>query len=223
MLRLSCGYLFCVDDRLVLVPKRGSLLIFRFFSLALIAFSLFAFTPRTRAQISVYGTASNNAFGFSGDNYPNGPSFKPRATGFTAGVFYMLPSFGRFRTGFDGRVTSSPGYNGGKAYTVGFRAGFVPYRFPLRPYVQFGGGAMSTQIHENLCNGFGCSQRTSQITGGAVQLAAGLDVHINRMFDIRAFDYESDSGGSAGSTHPALRSFSAGAVYHLPSRNLRNP
>jgi hypothetical protein len=198
-------------------------LIFRFFSIALIVFSLFVFAPRTSAQISFYGTASNNAFGFAGDNYPNGPSFKPRTPGFTAGAFYMLPSMGRFRTGFDGRVTSSPGYNGGKAYTVGIRASFVPYRFPLRPYVQFGGGAVSTQMHETICNGFGCNQKTSQITGGAVQLAAGLDIHINRLFDIRAFDYERDSGGSAGLTSAALRSFSAGILYHLPSRSLRNP
>lgn len=195
----------------------------RLFSTVLVVLGLLTFAEIASAQISVYGTASNNAFGFSGDNYPHGPSFKPRAPGFTAGAFYLLPRASRFRTGFDGRITSSSGYNGGRAYTVGFRASFEPYRFPIRPYGEFGGGAATTQLRETICNGFGCTQKASQITGGVVHLNAGLDIHINRQFDLRAFDYERDSGGSAGLTTAALRSFSAGIVYHLPSRSLRNP
>lgn len=160
-----------------------------------------------------------NVFGFTGDNYPNGPAFKPTTTGFTAGAFYTMARPGRFKSGFDGRVTSSPGYNGGKAYTGAIRFSLVPYRFPLRPYAQFGGGAASTQLHEAICNGFGCSQKTSQVTGGVIQLDAGLDIHLTRQIDIRAFDYESDKGGSAGLTSAAMRSFSAGMIFHLPSRN----
>lgn len=192
----------------------------RFLSTVLVLLGLLSFADTASAQISLYGTASANAFGFTGDNYPNGPSLKPRTTGFTAGGFYMFPSASRFRTGLDGRFTSSPGYNGGKAYTGGVRVSFMPFRFPLRPYVQFGGGVASTQLRENICNGFGCSQSTNQITGGVVQLNAGLDIHVNRQFDVRAFDYEADSGGSRGLTSAALRSFSAGVVYHFPSRNL---
>jgi hypothetical protein len=174
------------------------------------------------AQVSVYGTASANSFGFTGDNYPSGPSLKPRATGFSAGAFYMFPSASRFKAGLDGRISSSSGYNGGRAYTGGVRASFVPYRFFLRPYVQFGGGVASTQLHESICNGLGCNQRTDQITGGVVQLGGGLDIHINRQFDIRAFDYEADKGGTRGLTSAALRSFSAGVVYHFRPRERRN-
>lgn len=183
---------------------------------------MFAFVDTSFAQTSAYGTASVNAYGFTGDNYPNGPSLKPRTEGFVGGVFYMFPSVSRFKGGLDGRATFSPGYNGGRAYTGGFRFSFVPNHFFLRPYAGFGGGVVSTQLHESVCNGFGCGQSTSQITGGVVHLNAGLDIHINRMFDIRAFDYEADTGGSRGLTSAAMRSYSAGVVYHFGPRKPQN-
>lgn len=165
--------------------------------------------------------ASASNFGFSGDNYPSGPSLKPRTDGFSAGAFYMFPSVSFFKTGLQGRVTSSAGYNGGKSYTGGIRASFAPRHFFLRPYVQFGGGVASTQLHESIC-GLGCSQTMQQIIGGVVQMGGGLDIHINRQFDVRAFDYEADKGGSRGLTSPAVRSFSGGVVYHFPLREPRN-
>jgi hypothetical protein len=165
--------------------------------------------------------ASASSFGFSGDNYPGGPSLKPRADGFSAGAFYMFPSARPFKAGVEGRMTSSSGYNGGRAYTGGIRASFAPRHFFLRPYVQFGGGVASTQLHGSVC-GLSCSQTTDQITSGVVQMGGGLDVHINRRFDIRAFDYEADKGGSRGLTSAAVRSFSGGVVYHFPLRESRN-
>lgn len=173
------------------------------------------------AQVSVYGMASASSFGFSGDNYPSGPSLKPQTTGFSAGAFYMFPSTSPFKAGVEGRVTSSSGYNGGKAYMSGIRASFAPRHFFLRPYVQFGGGVASTQLHGSTC-GVSCSQTTAQITDGVVQMGGGLDVHINRQFDIRAFDYEADKGGSRGLTSAAVRSFSGGVVYHFPLKEPRN-
>lgn len=189
------------------------------FSFALVVFVLVAFSRATLAQTSVYATGASTAFGFSGDNYPHSPSLKPRTTGFTAGVFYMLPSTVRFKPSLDAHVTSAPGYNGGKAYTGAIRVSFIPYRFPLRPYGQFGGGMASTQLRQGTCSVTGCNQTTTQIHGGVVQYGGGLDIHINRLFDIRAFNYEADSGGTRGLTSAALRSYSAGLVFHLPSRN----
>jgi hypothetical protein len=192
--------------------------VIRILSIAIVVFGLFAFAHTAPAQISIYGTAGANAFGFTGDNYPSGPSLKPRTTGFSAGAFYMFPSLSRLKLGLDGRFTSSPAYNGGRAYTGGIRISFVPRHFVLRPYGQFGGGVASTQLHESICNVSGCSQITNQITSGVVQLNAGLDIHVARHFDIRAFDYQTGMGGSRGLTSAAVRSFSAGVVYHIPSR-----
>lgn len=138
------------------------------------------------------------------------------------GAYYMFPGFARFKAGLDARYNSSSGYNGGYAYTGGVRFSWVPYRFPLRPYAGFGGGAASTQLRQTICNGSTCNQVTSRISSGVVRLDAGLDVHVNHLFDIRAFDYESDSGGSAGLTSAAMRSFSAGIVFHLPAWTSRN-
>lgn len=162
-------------------------------------------------------------FGFRGDNYPNGTTLKPPSTGFTSGTFYMFPSLTRFKSGVDGRVTYSPGYNGGKAYTGGFRFSFVPYRFPLRPYVQFGGGAASTQLHQSLCSVQGCNVKTSQITSGVVQLDAGLDIRVTPRFDLRAFDVGTDKGGSRGLTSAAARFYSAGLVFHFQGAKLKRP
>lgn len=166
----------------------------------------------------MYGTATAASFGFSGDSYPHGPALKPRTTGYTTGAFYNLPSLLRFKPGLDARYTSVPGYNGGKAYSVAIRVGFVPYRFPLRPYAEFGGSVASTQLHQGPCTGAACAQGASQLTSGVVKVGGGLDIHINRLFDLRALDYESDTGGSAGMTHTALHSLSGGLVFHLGSR-----
>jgi hypothetical protein len=192
----------------------------RILFIAVLVFSFFIILGKTSAQTSVYATGTLTSFGFSGDNYPAGTSLKPRSNGFMLGAHYMFPSFNRFKVGFDARSNFSSGYNGGQAYTGGIRVSWVPYRFPLRPYAGFGGGVASTQFRPTGCNGATCNQTTSRITNGVVRFDAGLDIHINRRFDIRAFDYENDSGGSRGLTSAALHSYSAGVVYHLPTRRV---
>jgi hypothetical protein len=197
--------------------------VFRVLSVAFVVLSLFTVLGTTSAQTSIYATGASTAFGFSGDSYPNGPSFKPRSDGFMLGAHYMFHGFNRFKAGVDARYNSSAGYNGGRAYTGGVRVAWVPYRFRLRPYAGFGGGAVSTQLRQNICNGPTCNQTTSRITSGVVRLDAGFDVHLNRLFDIRAFDYEFDTGGTAGLTSATMRSFSAGIVFHLPTPERKNP
>ncbi len=169
----------------------------------------------------MYGTGAVTSFGFSGGDYSGGTQLKPRSTGFTAGAFYTLPTFNRFKAGLDARFTSAPGYNGGKASTVAFRLGFVPDRFLLRPYAEFGGGTVRTESHQGTCSGFSCSQSVSRMTSGVVRFGAGLDVHVNRLFDIRPVDYEYDTGGAAGIVHATMRSFSAGLVLHLRAPTLK--
>jgi hypothetical protein len=199
--------------------EEARLSLFRYFSVALVVLALFTFfSTATRAQVSVYGTGSSTAFGFSGQSYVNGTQLKPRTSGFITGAFYTLPSFSPFKASLDARYTFAPGYNGGKAYTAAIRMSFVPNHFLLRPYAEFGGGIASTQLHQNICNGSACGQTTTQLSSGVVQFGGGLDIRVNRLFDIRAFDFQYDTGGRAGVTHSAMQSISSGVVFHLPSR-----
>lgn len=165
--------------------------------------------------MSVYGTAMVNAFGFTGSDYSSGGSLKPTTGGVTGGAFYTFPSPSRFKAGIDGRITYSPGYNGGSAYTGALRVSFIPNRNRLRPYLQIGGGVASTQIHYTICNGFSCGVRTDHISNGLAQIVFGLDVRATQHVDIRAFDYGADAGSGKGSAHAAAAFIDAGVVYHF--------
>ena len=184
---------------------------------------LLLLADKGHAQTSVYVTVMEGNFGFAGDSYPNGPSWKPRTTGFTSGALFMYPAPSRFRPGFDIRGAFSSGYNGGRAYTVALRLSFVPDHLPFRPYGQFGGGYASTQLRKPVCIGSVCGIGSRQISGGVLLLSAGLDIRVAPQLDIRAFDYARYTGGSGGLTHPAVRSFSAGVVYHAYRRGLSSP
>ena len=174
---------------------------------------------KANAQASVYATVMGGNFGFAGDAYQNGPSWKPHTFGFTGGAFLSLITASRFKPGLDIRGTYSPGFNGGRTYTAAMRLGFVPERAPFRPYAQFGGGYASTQ--QQNCAGPVCS--TNRVSGGLAQLNVGLDIRLTPQVDIRAFDYARYSAGSAGNTSPAARSFSAGLVYHTHRQGLSSP
>ena len=167
-----------------------------------------------RAQVSVYGTAAYDIFGFTGGNYGNG-DFKPATGGVMAGVFYTFPSPSRFKAGVDGRITYSPGYNGGSAYTGALRVSFVPHHNRLRPYLQLGGGVVTTELNEAVETSFGVGELSTRVTSGALQLDFGLDVRLNDHIDVRAIDYGADAGGSGSNTHAAAAFLSAGIVYHF--------
>jgi hypothetical protein len=192
-------------------------------STAFVVIGIFTIVAAVPAQMSVYGTAAATAFGFTGNNYPNGTSFKSKTGGLIAGAFYTFPSASRWKAGIDGRVTFSPGYNGGSAYTGALRAGFVPNHNRLRPYFQIGGGVASTQIHETTCNEIVCVVQTDRVTNGVLQLDFGLDIRATDHLDVRAFDWGADAGTSNGSTHAGLGFFAAGVVYHFGAGKVRNP
>jgi hypothetical protein len=195
------------------------LFIVRRLSAALVVIALFTLTAAASAETSVYGTVSEVTFGFTGANYPNGPSFKPATAGLIGGAFYTFPSASRFKAGVDGRITFSPGYHGGSAYTGALRASFVPDHNRLRPFFQIGGGVASSQLHETICNGFSCATRTDGVTNGVLQLDFGLDIRTTDRLDIRAFDWGANAGSSGGSAHAGMGFFSAGVVYHFHPRN----
>lgn len=196
--------------------------ILRRLSIAFVVIGIFTIVTAVPAQTSVYGTVALTRFGFTGNNYPNGTSFKSETGGLIAGAFYTFPSASRWKAGIDGRVTLSPGYNGGSAYTGALRAGFVPNHNRLRPYFQIGGGVASTQIHETIC-GLTCGVTTNRVTNGVLQLDFGLDIRATDHLGIRAFDWGADAGTSNGNTHAGLGFFAAGVVYHFAAAKARNP
>lgn len=163
-----------------------------------------------------------STFGFTGGGYGNG-TFKPGSGGPIVGVFYTFPSGSRFKAGVDGRISYSPGYNGGSAYTGALRASFVPNKNRLRPYFQIGGGVASTQLHQTFCSGFSCGTTTSSVTNGVLQLDFGLDIRATPNLDVRAIDYGADAGTAGNSAHAGVGFIGAGVVYHFNPRNVRNP
>lgn len=192
----------------------------RFLSIAL---ALLLFAGKANADTSVYVMGMAGTFCFQGDNYPNGPSWKSTAAGFTSGAFYTFLLASRFKPGFDFRAIYSPGYNGGRVYTGAMRISFVPESHPFRPYAQFGGGWASTELRLPVCTGSICGTESRDMTGAVAQLNVGLDIRVTRHLDIRAFDYARYTGGSLGLTHPGLRSFSAGVVFHSHRPGLSSP
>lgn len=162
----------------------------------------------------MYGSVMYDRFGFNGANY-NGVSYKPGTGGVIAGAFYTFPSASRFKAGMDGRLTFSPGYNGGRAYTGAFRFSFVPNHNRLRPYAQIGGGVASTDGPQTVCYGSPCGTTAGRITNGVLQLAFGLDIRATSHLDVRAFDYGADADGSNGPTRVGLGFLDAGLVFHF--------
>lgn len=156
-----------------------------------------------------------DSFGFTGTNYSSSGSFKGTTAGVVGGAFYTFRSASRLKAGIDGRVTYSPGYKGGSAYTGALRVSFVPNHNPLRPYLQIGGGVASTDLNEAICNGFSCGIRTQRISNGVAQIAFGLDVRVSDHLDIRALDYGADAGGSNSPANAAAGFLDAGVVYHF--------
>lgn len=158
-------------------------------------------------------------FGFTGENYPGG-AFKPHTGGLTAGAIYTFPSASRFKAGLDGRVSVSPGYNGGEAYTGALRASFVPNRNRFSPFFQIGGGVASTQLRQTYCSGFTCGTNTSRVTNGVLQLDFGVDIRATPRVDIRA-DYGADAGTSNGPAKTGVGFLNTGVVYHFSPKVTR--
>jgi len=96
------------------------------------------------------------------------------------------------------------------------RIGFVPERVVLRPYFQLGGGVVTSTFNINEITGpatQGLSQHSTRFTSGGVEFAGGLDIRLNRSFDLRAVELGAVAGGSNQDVGSAF--LDAGIVYHL--------
>ena len=162
-------------------------------------------------QVSAYGTVATTDYGYSfnGDSFTiGGPSI-----GFGLGGYYNFPVQSRLTAGIDLRGSVSPRLSGGKKVFVSGRFVFVPTRFPLRPYVQIGGGVIQAKVPA-----FAFLASPQTVTHGALDLALGLDVRITHDFDWRALELESGAGGGRSSGSGSA-SISTGVVYHFHPRS----
>jgi hypothetical protein len=165
-------------------------------------------TQTAHAQASVYGTAAITDFCLTSNSYT---SCESNTLGFLGGGFYNFPIQSRLTAGIDGRVSYGVGTRGGVSATAALRIGFVPHQNPLRPYFELGGGVVSVNGH-----GYTTLQPTRK-TGGALQLAFGLDIRLTDTIDLRAIELGSAAGGGSSSSPGAGTGYlDAGMVYHFP-------
>ena len=170
----------------------------------------FLATAAHAQQVAVYAAVDYTEFGFKngGSTY----SFKAGDPGFTVGGFYNFELDSRFTVGIDARNTYSPGTKGGDAVGVALRIAFVPDRVRLRPFLQVGGGVVSSTANTEIRND---TLLTSgqRYTNGAGMLDLGLDIRLTDRLDLRAIDYGAEVGGTTG-----IAFANVGLVYHLPRR-----
>jgi hypothetical protein len=165
-------------------------------------------------QISFYGNVGLTAY----ETVQNSKiSHLSTAGGLTAGGFYNFPIASRLTAGVDVRTVAGFGSNGDDFTGAAFRLGFVPHRFPLRPFFQIGGGVATTVLKNDTIYTGTTFQNVAneRLTNGAAELAFGLDVRITDRFDWRAFDYGAAAGGGSSTSKGAATAwFQTGVVYH---------
>ena len=186
----------------------------------LATFALLTAVPTANAQISVYGTAMLTNFGLYNDT-SSGIAFQGDTAGFGGGAFYNFPIQSRLTAGVDARGSYSPGTKGGASAAGALRIGFVPRTHPLRPYVEIGGGLVSTDAYTYVSNGVQIDTSPHRVTNGALDLLGGLDIRLTHALDLRAIEYGAAAGASATNTRAGFGFLSAGVVYHL--RSTRRP
>jgi opacity protein-like surface antigen len=166
---------------------------------------LTVFASAAKAQVSVYGMAGLSRYGFSyqGDSY----SFKDDTASFGGGAFYNFPIHSRLTAGIDGRVLYGPASYGGTTADVALRVGFVPTHIRLRPYLEIGGGVVSSVIDPGVT--------PQRITNGAAEFLGGLDIRLTNSVDLRAVEWGAAAGFSNNDRTSAVGFLNAGIVYHF--------
>jgi len=165
------------------------------------------------AQTSIYGSVALVNYDFENNNTS---AAKSDTAGFVGGVFYNFPIQSRLTAGVDVRGSFGVGSRGGALAAAALRIGFVPERVVLRPYFQLGGGVVTSTFNINEITGpatQGLSQHSTRFTSGGVEFAGGLDIRLNRSFDLRAVELGAVAGGSNQDVGSAF--LDAGIVYHL--------
>jgi hypothetical protein len=167
------------------------------------------------AQVSVYAAPALTDFVF----FNNGNRADKGITGgLLAGAFYNFPHHGRLASGIDARVSGGFGAEGGTTILAAYRLSFVPRHARLRPYLQAGGGAVTSTVAINQVAGAITAKLSAQparYTNGTVELAAGLDIRLNDSFDLRAFELHGAVPAADSNTAVGSASLGAGLVYHF--------
>ncbi len=168
-----------------------------------------------KAQVSVYGTVSETAFGYNYDDNTYDYGTNGYNPGIGGGVTYVFVDRA-VTVGLDIRDTFTPTDRGGDTGAASIRLGFVPKEYTCHPYFQIGPGFITTKTP--VTYGVG----TQTLTTAAVALAWGLDVRVAPNLDIRAIEIGLSVGNKNSSTEESA-SFSAGVVYHFPGPKKQTP
>jgi len=179
--------------------------LFRCVSALFVFVWVWASVSAAKAQGAVYGEIGATNYGYTVNN--GGLISSTDRFGGTFGGFYNFPIQSRLTAGIDGHVGFGLHSKTGVKGLASVRFGFVPHRNPLRPYVEIGGGAVSTHLP------------SETITSGALELGFGLDVRVSPKLDWRAVELESAAGGGNHSAGSA--SLSTGVVYHFGAARSR--
>jgi hypothetical protein len=182
-------------------------------SVLLVCFPALLLTQLLRAQGAVYGGVSLTNYCYTVNN-GLGNQCGTDGAGGTFGGFYNFPIQSRLTAGLDAHLGFGTGSVKGVKGLASVRFGVVPHRNPLRPYLEIGGGFVSSHIPQ-LTNIVG----PQTITSGALEIGVGLDVRITPRVDWRAIELESASGG--GTRTAGSASLSTGIVYRFPSARAR--
>ena len=166
------------------------------------------------AQTSVYGEVSATNYGYTVNG--GGLATSTDEVGGTVGGFYNFPIQSRLTAGLDAHFGFGTRTPGGFKGLVSARFGVVPTKFPLRPYLEIGGGFVSTRL-PRLTNLVG----PETISSGALELGAGLDFRVTRAVDWRLIEIEGAAGG--GTKAAGSASLSTGLVYRFASAHTGRP
>jgi len=183
---------------------------------------LFAAVNVSYAQVSVYGAVALTDYVFFNDGRS---TQKSASTGFIGGASYDFPIHSRMTAGLDARgIYSSSGTRGGGSGLVFLRFGFVPEHVVFRPYLEVGGGVVSSKVSTQITGAYeqGITTLGTRYTNGAGGFDVGLDVRLSHSVDLRAIEFGAVADGSNSKTTVGSSFLDAGLVYHFHQRPWRN-
>lgn len=174
------------------------------------------------AQTSVYASAELTNYGYTSPvdgNFTYVPgtghySVYRDGGGISGGAVHLFSSDSRFKVGVDFRGMYGPGSRGGAGGFSSVRLALIPHRNPLLPYVQVGGGFLTTMYASAESNPTGGRGR---VTSGAAGFALGLDIRTTSRFTIKAIELDGFAGSNVGHA-----SIGVGVSYTLPQKESRS-
>jgi len=191
--------------------------------------ALLTLTTVARAQnsdISIYVTSTTANYAFFNSTAGSNTVYKGVSSGIGGGLTANFTGNHRTTLGIDIQGASDPADNGGAFGLVSLRVGYVPHKFRLRPFIQVGGGVVSAnerpQDFPGPFNTVNVRPTNSvRVTNGTLSAAAGLDIRLTRLLDLRLAEFGVAPDTSTTFDRVGVGFVSSGLVLHLPGIRAR--